>query len=112
MANDEDVMQRLREGSGPEAIEPVAGDYFIVSGGDCTWYVSTDMARFIEGALDAVLRPRWVKFVDLAGSRVRLRTGQIAFICQCTAEQRALERQFSRALARERHRDRSWGEDE
>ena len=36
MANDEDVMQRLREGSAPEAIEPVAGDYFIVSGGDCT----------------------------------------------------------------------------
>ena len=105
-------MNDLREESGPEAVEPGAGDFFIVSGDCSTWLVSTEMARFIESILDASPRPRWVKFVDLAGSRVRLRTRQIEFICQCSAEQRASKREFSRALTRERKADRTWEEDD
>src|ERR1041385_9342575 len=70
----ERCMNDLREESGPEAVEPGAGDFFIVSGDCSTWLVSTEMGRFIESILDATPRPRWVKFVDLAGSRVRLRT--------------------------------------
>ena len=105
-------MNSLREESGPEAVEPDAGDYFIVSGDCGTWLVSTEMARFIESILDARPRARWVKFVDLAGSRVRLRTRQIEYICQCSAEQRASRREFSRALTRERKADRTWEEDE
>src|SRR6266545_5557348 len=105
-------MNSLREGSGPEAVEPDAGDYFIVSGECGTWYVSTEIARFIESILDARPRARWVKFVDLAGSRVRLRSRQIDYICQSSAEQRASHRAHSRALSRERKADRTWEEDE
>lgn len=105
-------MNGLKEESEPEAIKPDAGDYFIVSGDCSTWYVSTVMARHIEAVLDAEPRALWVKFVDLAGSRVRIRIRQIEYICQSTAEQRAGDREFSRALNRERKADRSWGEDD
>ena len=105
-------MNNLRENSEPEVVRPTAGDYFIVSAEGSTWYVSTEMARFIETALDSWPRPRWVKFIDLVGSRVRLRTAQIDVVCQSTVEQRALDREINRALNRERKADRSWGEDE
>lgn len=105
-------MNGLREHSEPEAVRPDAGDYFIVSADSSTWYVSTEMARFIEAVLDAEPRTRWVKFVDLSGSRVRLDSRQIEYICQSTAEQRALDREFSRSLTRERKADRSWDEEQ
>ncbi len=105
-------MNGVRDEPEPEAVRPDAGDYFIVSGDDSTWYVSSAMARHIESVLDAAPWARWVTFVDLAGSRVRLRTREIDYLCQCTAEQRAMERRFSRALTRERRADRSWGEEE
>jgi hypothetical protein len=57
-------------------------------------------------------RPKWVKFVHLTGARVRLRTRQIEYVCQCTTEQRAVELAFFRSLRRERKPDRSWEEDD
>lgn len=105
-------MHGLKEESEPEAVRPDAGDYFIVSGDSSTWYVSTEMARHIEAMLDVEPRVRWVKFVDLAGSRVRLAVRQIEYLCQSTVDQRALDREFSRTLHRERKADRSWGEDD
>jgi hypothetical protein len=53
-----------------------------------------------------------VKFVDLTGARVRLRTRQIEYVCQCTADQRAAEREFFRSLKQERKADRSWDEED
>ena len=105
-------MNGTKEEPEPETVPQVAGDYFIVSGDSGTWLVSTVMARHIESVLDARPRPRWVRFVDLAGSRVRLRTRGIHYICQSTAEQRAMDRRFSRALVRERKADHSWEDDE
>ncbi len=105
-------MNRLRQRLGEEGAQPDAGDYFIVVGENFTWYVSTEMARFIEACLDRKFRPRWVTFVDLGGSRVRVRARHIEFICQCTTEQRAAERDFFRALKQERKADRAWGEEE
>jgi hypothetical protein len=105
-------MNRLEQRQGGESAEPLAGDYFLVVGENFTWYVSTEMARFIEACLDCKSRPRWIRFVDLAGSRVRVRARQIEYICQCTSEQRAAERAFFRALKQEPKVDRSWGEDD
>jgi len=105
-------MRTLKEDTEPEERRPDAGDYFILSGESCTWYVSTAMARFIEATLDAVPRVRWITFVDLAGSRVRLDVRQVEYLCQSTAEQRQRERDFSRALTRERKADRDWSEEE
>ena len=105
-------MNRLGEVFENGAERPGPGDYFVVSGESFTWYVSTAMAKAIEARLDAKPRPRWVTFVDLTGSRVRLRARQIEYICQRTAEQRAAERAFFRSLKRERKADRSWEEEE
>jgi hypothetical protein len=106
-------MKRLQEQSDDGAARPVGGgDYFVVSGDCCTWYVSTEMARFIEACLDVVPPPRWVKFVDLTGARIRLRARLIDSISQCTAEQRASERAFHRGLNQERKADRSWDDDD
>ncbi|HEV8197502.1 MAG TPA: hypothetical protein VGP87_12730 [Gemmatimonadales bacterium] len=92
-----------------DAIKP-AGDYFLVGCENGSWMVSTEMARFIETVLDARPRVRWVRFVDTAGSRIRLRTGKIDVIVQCSTEQRARDREISRSLARERKADRHWNE--
>jgi hypothetical protein len=105
-------MNRLQELPEDGAARPAADGYFVVSGDCCTWYVSTTMARFIEQCLDARPRPKWVKFVDLTGARVRLRARQIEYVCQCTADQRAAERAFFRSLKRELKADRSWDEDD
>lgn len=78
-----------------------AGDHFIVSARMATFVVSTVMARAIEATLNQWPRRTWVTFVDLSGSRVRLRAQEIAFIVQSTAEQRALDRQFRQALTGE-----------
>jgi hypothetical protein len=62
--------------------------------------------------VDAETQPRWVSFVDLKGSRLRVRTRDINYIGQCTAEQRAADRAFNRSLSQERKADRSWDEDD
>jgi len=78
-----------------------AGDFFVVSTSVGAGYVSTEMARFIEACLDDRPVPEWIRFVDLAGSRIRLRSEQVSMLSQCTAEQRTRERQFARSLRRE-----------
>jgi len=101
-------MQRMEEQSEEEPVRPRAADHFVVVADDCAWFVSTEMARFIEACLEADPPPRWVKFVDLTGSRVRVRARLIDAIHQSTADQRAAERAFHRALERERKADRSY----
>jgi hypothetical protein len=101
-------MQRMEEQSEEGANRTRAPDHFVVVADDCAWFVSTEMARFIEGCLEAEPPPRWVKFVDLTGSRVRVRARLIDAIHQSTAGQRAAERAFHRALERERKADRSY----
>ena len=80
-------------------------DWFVVHTGDCSWLVSTEMARHIECTLDGRRPPRWVRFVDIAGARVRILSGAIYCIEQSTAEQRAVWRQFRNAR---REEDRGW----
>lgn len=99
--------QLREEGAGtPQA--RFSTDYFVIAGEFCTWYVSTEMARFIESCLDARRPAKWVRFVDLAGARVRLRVRQIEYIYQCTAEQRAFQRKLYRALDREVNEEKDW----
>jgi hypothetical protein len=105
-------MKRLQEQFEEDAAKPAGGDYFVVSGDCCTWYVSTEMARFIEACLDTESSPRWVRFVDLTGARIRLRARLIESISQSTADQRASDRAFHRTLNRERKADRSWDDDD
>ncbi|MDP2482800.1 MAG: hypothetical protein Q8W45_05935 [Candidatus Palauibacterales bacterium] len=55
--------------------------------------------------------PRWVVFVDLTGSRVRLRTALIEFVEQCTAEQRRIGRAMNAALKAE-GKAQEWEQDD
>lgn len=105
-------MNRVKEQLEPEEEKSPAGDYFVVETSVGTWYVSTEMARFIEATLDETPQPRWLVFVDLTGARVRVRARTVMSIYQCTGDQRQAERAFSRALSRERKADRRWDEDE
>lgn len=92
------------------APEQDAGDYFVLSAECGSWVVSTMMVRAIESALDAWPAPRWIRFVDLSGSRVRVRASTLHYIVQSTAEQRAFDRRLSRAVREERRAD-DWDDD-
>lgn len=77
-------------------------DYFVVAAGDWEWPVSLLMVKAIEADLDGSPTPRWITFVDLAGSRVRVATGALESITQSTPEMRATRRALREALEKER----------
>jgi hypothetical protein len=97
----------------PEARErvPAPRDWFMVASRDCHWKVSREMAAHIERALQTEPMPRWVVFVDVTGSRVRLRTALVEFVEQCTADQRRIGRAIQAALKAE-SREQEWEKDE
>lgn len=103
-------MNRRRQEKEQEAPRPIGLDHFVVSAKSATWYVSTEMARHIEACLDVEHHQTWVSFVDLSGSRVRLRSVEVEYLAQSTADQRAAERAFHRTLSRERKAERDWRE--
>jgi hypothetical protein len=103
-------MEQVRQQEENEEPRPVGADCFVLSARSATWYLSTEMARHVEQCLDG--QEMWLSFVDLNGSRVRLRTHEVEYLAQSTAEQRAADRTFHRAMSRERKADRDWGEDE
>ena len=80
-------------------------DFFVVIAGDCRFHVSTAMAAHIERVLGARWKSRWVTFVDLSGSRVRVRTDRITMVMQSTVDQRAAERTQIRWLLWEQASD-------
>lgn len=99
----------------PERREPqqaAAGHYFVVITKWESWCVSTAMARFVEECLDRRRKDEWVKFVDLSGSRVRLRVGEIMSVAESSPDQRASYRAFMRRLNRERKTDPDYDADE
>lgn len=89
-----------------------ANDYFVVCSHNAHWVVSLEMARFVEGCLDRRPPPRWVRFVDLSGARIRLRSERIESVEQCTAEQRAVRRALERSAHEERNADPPSARDE
>ena len=86
-----------------------ATDYFVVCSHNAHWVVSLEMARFVEGCLDRRPPPHWVRFVDLSGARIRLRSESVE---QCTAEQRAVRRALERSARDERNADGPSAQDE
>ena len=61
-------------------------NHFIVHTMLNSWWVSTEMARHIERALDVRRPARWVTFVDVTGARVRLLAEAIYCVELCSAE--------------------------
>ena len=75
-----------------------ATDYFVVCSHNAHWVVSLEMAKFVEGCLDRRPPPRWVRFVDLSGAWIRLRSERIESVEQVSA--RGREAPLLRALDR------------
>lgn len=103
-------MNRTREERAEEEPQSVGVDHFIVSARSASFFVSTEMATHIEACLDARRPRKWIRFVDLSGSRVRLRRREIEYVFQSTSEQRIAYREYQRALNRETRADRDWSD--
>ncbi len=76
-------------------------DHHIVATTQFSYIVSTVMAQHIERELDRKPRRQWVKFVDVAGARVRIRTSLIEGIEQSSLETRELWRRWREQRRRE-----------
>jgi hypothetical protein len=88
-------------------------DYFVIRVGFTCFQVSAATAAAVMAALARRWPPRWVGFVDLHGSRIRLRSHTIAMIYESSAVQRQHERDFERARRLEEKADRRpWEDDE
>ena len=103
------MQETTRRSEEHERIPPEAGDYFVIQTRDSSWFfVSTVMARAIDRRLKRFFQPTWITFVDMAGSRIRLRTDDIMSVVQTTPEQRAADRAFDKVRRAEAQEDRDW----
>ncbi|MBW3570725.1 MAG: hypothetical protein KY467_06435 [Gemmatimonadetes bacterium] len=87
------------------------GDYYEVVTEFGTWYVSGQTAARIGRSLDRRWRPRWIKFVDLSGSRAWVRAEAIEFISESTEHQRTRDRTFRYLMRKESKAHRRWDDD-
>jgi hypothetical protein len=86
-------------------------DFFVLDSaviGGC-WMISREMAAFVERELDRWPRRRWIKFVDVAGARVRLRADLIRSITQSSAGIRGEQRRFYKERDQEEE-EKNWEE--
>lgn len=106
-------MRKTREDQEEEGRDGMSGiDHFIVSTRSTSFFVSTEMAAHIERCLDARRPTKWIRFVDICGSRVRIHRREIEYVFQSTSEQRATYRRYHRAINAESKADRDWSEED
>jgi hypothetical protein len=84
------------------------GDYFTLGSLDGTWEIDYETAARIGRELDRRKRPRWMKFVDLHGGRVWVRTNTIVYVSENHERHRAQLRTFYYLQDRERTSSRLW----
>jgi hypothetical protein len=92
--------------------ERVPDDYYVVHTHYERFFVTRTAADRILRDLDAPVLPRWIRFVDLHGSRISLRSKWILYVCESTADQRTNWRKFDRARDLEEKADRLPGDDD
>jgi hypothetical protein len=92
---------------------PPEGDYFeVLARQDSFFYVTRAVAESLLREL-AVERPRrWIRFRDLTGASVCVRSHLIEHVRERTAAQRESEREFWRARRQEAKEDRRPWEDD
>lgn len=106
-------MNRLKEYLEEPEEERLFGDFWVVYGESGMFYVSAETAWEVARRLERWWPPRWITFVDLAGSRVRLRDRDVQAIYESTELHRTRERSFHRARRLEEKADRRpWEEDD
>jgi hypothetical protein len=95
-----------------EVPQPLGADHFVLDTRTNCWNISTVMARHVERCLDAEPRPAWITFVDLTGSRIRIRSQDVESLAQSTAQQRAASRALHRGWNKENKGDPDWIDDD
>jgi hypothetical protein len=97
------VEEQRRESAGQarERLEAWYSEYFAMDTDAGYWMVSAAAAREIERALDRWPRQRWIRFVDITGSRIRLRSTAIRSLTQSTPEIREIWRRFMKERKQE-----------
>jgi len=92
---------------------PGAGEFYYVAATGGTWYVCAETAARIGSQLDRrLLRPSWIKFVDVYGARVWLRTQTVDAVYESSEPIRARSREFHFHWRREEQADRRWDDSE
>ena len=91
---------------------PPEEDFFVVAYEYDEFYVTRDVAERILRELDAREPPQWIRFTDIHGATVGVRSRRVDHIRECSGAQRASERAFRRARRREEKADRRPWEDE
>jgi len=92
--------------------DPPEENFFVIRGECGLFYVARDTAVAVAETLEQDEPPRWIRFTDLQGSEVRVRSALIDCIVESTARQRDAERRFLRARQREDAEDqRPWEEE-
>lgn len=102
------IIEFFRE---PDDEREGVGDFYCVSGEFGWCYVSAETARKVEVELDRWRLRRWIRFRDLFGSEIRVRTREVDQVKEFTEEQRRRYRAFDRAREQEKKAERRW-EDE
>lgn len=105
-------MQTRQKQDMHEQQPPRAGDYYIVSTEDGWYFVNADTAARISRVLEARWPPRWVRFVDLTGARVWVRTRLVESLRESTERNRERDREFGYLRRKEERDDRRWDDDD
>jgi hypothetical protein len=106
------MVNRLKDYFEEADERPPEDEYFEVACEYELFYVTAAEAERILRALEACVRPRWLRFTEVNGSHVILRTRLIEYVRECTVAQRASERAFRRARRLEEKADRRPWEDD
>lgn len=106
-------MNRVREYLEEEPDEEHAsGDYWVIYGEAGMFYVGAETAAEVARRLARWWSARWITFVDISGSRVRLRGREVQAVYESTQLQRTRDRAFHRARQLEDASDRRpWDDD-
>lgn len=87
------MMDEFKQGRGRGPPE----EFFVVLAGRFGVLVSPETAAEVMRKVTRRFPPRWLAFVDLDGSRVRVRTSLVGQVVESTALQRQRQREFERA---------------
>lgn len=87
-----------RAGVTQERLDAWCPEYFVLRAAH-DWIVSKETARYVERVLRRLIRPRWIRFVDITGAAIRLQVRDIYYLKQSTPDTRELWRRFKK----ERH---------
>jgi hypothetical protein len=106
------MINRLKDRFDHSDDRPPKKDYFVVVYDCAFFYVAREVAERILQELQADVPPRWLRFIDINGSSVCVRTRLIEYVQEYTQAQRAAQREFRRARRQEDKADRRPWEDD